>query len=325
MAELGWFGWALPEAYGGSGGTLVELGLIFQEAGRALAPVPLLSTIVPALGIALDGSEELKQDILPRVATGELILTWAFNEANPRLTEDSIRTTARADGNDYVINGRKLFVENFKAAQKCVVAARTDGGISLFLVDTDAAGISTTALTTLAKDKQYAVDFANVRTAKSNLLGTLNDGWSTVEKMNQRATALDCIMIAGAARKAMELAVEYAKYRVAFGRPIGTFQALSHMCVDMLIWVDGVELLTFEALWRLQAGLPAHVEVSSAKVFANEKCLAIFRNANIIHGGISFMREFDLNLWFRRGSAWTMKLGTVYEHRKVVADAILPR
>jgi alkylation response protein AidB-like acyl-CoA dehydrogenase len=323
MADLGWFGWVLPERYDGSGGTLVQLGIILNEVGRHLAPVPFWNTIVPALALVLEGSDQLKQEVLPAVSRGDMIMTWAFNEEKVRFTADSIQTTARAEGDDYVINGTKLFVESFTAADRCLVACRTDGGISLFLIDTKAPGISLTPLTTLAKDRQFAVDFNNVRTSKANLVGTLNQGWPLIEKLEERATALLCAQVAGAARKAMDLAVEYAKYRVAFGRPIAAFQTLSHTLVDMLISIDGVDLLTYEALWRIDNNLPAALEVSAAKAFANEKCKMIFRCANIIHGGISFIREFDLNLWFRKGSAWTMKLGTTTEHRAKIADMIL--
>jgi alkylation response protein AidB-like acyl-CoA dehydrogenase len=325
MADLGWFGWALPEEYGGSGGSLIQLGIILSEVGRALAPVPFLSTMVPAFAVAMAGSAELRGQILPAVARGQLIMTPAFQESSYRLTEDSIQTTARAEGDEFVINGEKRFVENFRAAEKCLVACRTGGGVSVLLVDTNSPDISETPLTTLAKDKQSVVEFRDVRTSKDNLIGSVDEGWSLIEKLQDRATALLCAQVLGAARKAMEIAVEWSKYRIAFGRPIATFQSLSHMLVDMLIWVDGAELLTYEAIWRLDHDLPASVEVSAAKAFTNEKCLAIFRGANVVHGGLSFMKEFDLNLWFRKGSAWTMKLGTTLEHRARVADAVLAR
>jgi alkylation response protein AidB-like acyl-CoA dehydrogenase len=328
MADLGWFGWILPSQYGGSEGTLIQLGIILNEVGRALAPVPFLTTMVPAMAVMMEGTDEQKQQILPAVANGDMILTYAFYEHHPRLTPDKIQTTATAQGDEYVISGKKMFVESFVAAQKCLVAARTPGtsgrdGISLFLVDTNASGISHTKLTTIAKDHQYAVDFENVRTSKSNLVGAEGQGWQLIEKLTDRATALICAQILGAARKAMELAVEWSKYRIAFGRPIGSFQSLSHMLVDQLIHIDGGELLTYEALWRLDNDLPAQVEVSAAKAFTNDKALSVFRGANVVHGGISFIREFDLNLWFRKGSEWTMKLGTTVEHRARVADALL--
>jgi len=127
----------------------------------------------------------------------------------------------------------------------------------------------------------------------------------------------------GATRKDMEMAVEWSKYRKAFGQPIGAFQSLQHMCADMLMWVDGGDLLTFEALWKLDQGLPASVEVSQAKAFCNERCQAVVRGCQVIHGGIGFIMEFDLQLWYRRVCAWTTRLGTAFEHRAKVASALL--
>ena len=198
-------------------------------------------------------------------------------------------------------------------------------GISLFLVDTDSPGISHTPLITIAKDKQSQVVFDGVRVPKASLVGELNQGWPVVERMLEQATALLCAQMVGATRKDAEMGIEYSKSRVAFGRPIGAFQSIQHLCADMIIWVDGAQLLTYEALWKMDQGLPASVEVSQAKSFCNEKCEAVVRSSQIIHGGIGFMMEFNLHLWFRRVSAWTMRLGTSFEHRGKVARALLDR
>ena len=329
MAGLGWFGLALPEKYDGQGASLVYLGIVLEEVGRAVAPVPFHSAMVPALTIARDGTEEQRKEILPAVSRGNLIMTWALMERDPRYIPESIHTEAVSDGDRYVINGTKLFVENFNVAGKCLLVCRTapaspsNEGLSLLLVDTDSPGISHTLLTTFGKDKQSDVVFDQVRVPKANLVGELNLGWPVAERMLERATALLCAQIVGAARKSAELGIEYSKNRVAFGRPIGAFQSIAHMCADMIIWVDGAQLLTYEALWKLDQGLPAATEVSAAKAFCNDRCEAVVRSSNIIHGGIGFMREFNLNLWFRRVSAWTMRLGTSFEHRAKVAQAIL--
>ncbi len=331
LAELGWLGLALPERYGGQGLPLTYLGLFLEEAGRAIAPVPLLSTLVPALTIADHGSEEQRRDVLPRVIKGDLVLTWALLEQDPRYVPASIHTEAVADDGGFLISGTKKFVENFEAAGLCLVACRTappgaDGeGISLFLVDTRAPGIAATPLTTIARDKQSHVTFERVRVPRSALVGELHRGWPVVQRMLERATALLCAQMVGAARMQAEMAIEYAKHRVAFGRPIGAFQSIAHACADMIIWIDGGGLLTYEALWRMDHGLPASIEVSQAKAFCNDKCMAVGRMANQIHGGIAFMREFNLNLWFRRIAAMTMKLGTSFEHRARVAAALLDK
>ena len=329
MASLGWVGMALPERYGGQGLSLTYLGIVLEEVGRHIAPVPLHSTMVAALTIANDGTEEQRRETLPAVCDGNMVLTWAFTEADPRFRPEAVKMEAGPDGGDYLISGTKMFVDNFNAAQKCLVVCRTDpasegeAGISLFLVDTNSPGITHTPLITLAKDKQCQVSFDKVRIPKSGLVGDLHKGWPVVERMLDRGTALLCAQIVGAARKDAEMAIDYAKNRVAFGRPIGAFQSIQHLCADMVVWVDGGQLLTYEALWRMDQGLPASIEVSQAKAFCNEKCEAVVRSSQIIHGGIGFMMEFNLHLWFRRVTAWTMRLGTSFEHRARIASALL--
>jgi alkylation response protein AidB-like acyl-CoA dehydrogenase len=329
VAELGWQGMCMPEKTGGSAMPLVYLGLVLREAGRALAPIPLHSTAVASLAIAHDGSAAQQEKYLPDVVTGKSVMTWAFTERDPRFIPDAVQMSAKAQGDNFVLNGVKLFVDNFLAADHCLVVARTTAGskgaqgLSLFIVDAKAKGISHAPLITLAKDKQCEVTFKDVPVPKANVIGPVGEAWPIVERMLDRGTALLCAQMVGAARKDIEMAIEYAKFRTAFGQPIGSFQSVQHMCADMQMWVDGGELLTFEALWRLDQGLPASVEVSQAKAFCNEKCEAAVRNSQSIHGGIGFMMEFDLQLWFRRVSAWTMRMGTSFEHRARIAHALI--
>ena len=328
-ADLGWQGLALPEQYGGSAMPLTYMGLVLEEVGRALAPLPLHSTVVAALAVARDGSEELCSAVLPGVAAGDAVLTWAFHEQNPQLVPEAVQCQAVADGNDFVINGRKMFVDNYVVADHCLVVCRTapasaaNAGLTLFLVDTKSAGLSQVPLVSLAKDKMSEVTFEDVRVPKGNMIGALNQGWPLAELMLEQATALLCAQMLGATRKDAEMAIEWSKYRKAFGQPIGAFQSIQHMCADMLMWIDGGNLLTYEALWKMDQGLPAGVEASQAKAFCNEKCEASVRICQGIHGGIGFMMEFDLQLWYRRVCAWTMRLGTAYEHRAKVARALL--
>ena len=329
MADLGWLGMSLPEQYGGQGLPLVYLGLIIEEMGRVMAPVPMHSTMVAALTIVSDGSDQQKQDILPAVADGKMVLTWAVHERDARLIPEAMNLEAKADGDGWILNGTKMFVDNFIVAERCLVACRTspasdaNQGISLFLVDPNGTGVNQTALVTLAKDKQSRVDFKDHRVESAALVGEVDQGWPIIEAMLDRGTALLCCQMVGAARKDSEMAIEYAKNRVAFGRPIGSFQSVQHMLADMLLHVDGGEMLTFEALWKMDQGLPASVEVSQAKAFCNEKCESVVRTSQVIHGGIGFMMEFDLHLWFRRVTAWSLRMGTTYDHRAKIASALL--
>ncbi len=329
MATLGWVGMALPERYGGQGLPLTYLGLVMEEVGRHIVPVPLHSTMTAALTIDADGTDGQRQEILPKVSNGDMVLTWAFSEADPRYRPESVKLEAKRDGDSFILNGTKMFVDNFNCAEKCLVVGRTTpgsqgtDGISLFLVDTSSQGISHQLLTTLAKDKQSQVVFDNVRVPGTALVGEEGAAWPIVEGMLDRATALLCTQMTGAARKDAEMAIEYSKNRLAFGRPIASFQSIQHICADMVMWIDGGQLLTYEALWRMDEGLPAGIEVSQAKAFCNEKCEAVVRSSQIIHGGIGFMMEFNLHLWFRRVTAWSLRLGTTFEHRARVARALL--
>ena len=329
MADLGWLGMSIPEQFGGQGLPITYLGLILEEAGRVMAPVPLHSTMVAALTLAAIGTDQQKQDILPAVSDGSMVLTWAVQERDARLIPDAIELDAKADGDGWILNGTKMFVDNFVVAERCLIAARTSPksgssqGISLFIVDPNGNGVNQTALVTLAKYKQSRVDFKDHRIERTALVGELDEGWPLVEAMLDRGTALLCCQMVGAARKDAEMAIEYAKNRVAFGRPIGSFQSVQHMLADMLLHVDGGEMLTFAALWKMDEGLPASVEVSQAKAFCNEKCESVVRTSQVIHGGIGFMMEFDLHLWFRRVTSWSLRLGTTYDHRARIASALL--
>ena len=329
ISDLGWFGMSLPETYGGQGLPLSYLGLISEELGRVIAPVPFLSTMVAALTIAADGTDQQKQSILPHISSGDMILTWAFQELNPKLNPESIRTTATETDGGYVLNGTKMFVDNYVAADKILVTCRTSpateisSGLSMFIIDTNLSGMVETPLVTIAKDKQSKVTFEGVKISKDDLIGELDQGWDIAVDMLDRGTALLCAQMVGAARKDIEIGIEYAKNRVAFGRPIGAFQSVQHMCADMTIWVDGAQMLTYEALWKMDEGIPASVDVSQAKAFCNDKCQAAVRSSQVLHGGMGFMMEFDLHLWYRRVCAWTMRLGTSFEHRARVSKALI--
>ena len=323
VAALDWIGLCLPESVGGQGFPVHAAGLLLEEVGRFVAPIPLHSTLTAALTIARHGSDELAARVLPAVCRGESILTVAFQERRSTRTGQRSSTTATRDGDEYVLTGVKHFVDNFAAAARCVVAAADGQGVSLFVIDTDLPGISHTPLVTLAKDQQSKVRFDHVRVPASALLGEAGQGQPILDAMIDYGTALLCSQMAGATRRDAEFAIEHAKNRVAFGRPIGAFQSIQHLAADMLIAVDGTELLTREALWRVGADLPATVEVSQAKAFASEKCVFVCRSSQQIHGGIGFMMEFDLHLWYRRVVAWSLRYGTVAEHRARIARALL--
>ena len=326
MAEQGWLGVSLPEEAGGQALPLSYLGLVFEEVGRTIAPIPLLGTMVAALILARHGSAG-QRALLPQVAAGELMLTYAVQEPNCRWSVDAVALGGRVEGDHLVLSGQKAFVDNVRGARHCLVVFRMlDGsGIGLALVEPDASGITITDLITTAGDAEAMVRFDGVRVPLSARVGTAETGRAIALELMDLAAAFTTTLMVGAAGEATHRAVEYAKQRNAFGQPIGSFQAIQHMAADMTIGVDGAQLLVREALSRMSLGLPAAVEVSQAKAFANEKCLMAARMAQQIHGGMGFIAEFDQQLWYRRIAAWSLRCGTAPEHRARVAEALLDR
>ena len=326
VAELGWLGISLPEACGGQELPLSYLGLLFEELGRQIAPVPMLGTMVTALILARHGSAA-QRDFLPQVVEGKLILAYAVQERDCRWSPDAVALAGKVEGDQLVLTGEKAFVDNFRSAGRCLVAFRMlDGsGLGLALVDTKALGISVTDLVTTAGDAEATVRFEGVRVPVADMVGAPASGRSIVLELMDLAAAFTAALMVGAAGEATRRAVEYAKQRNAFGQPIGSFQAIQHMAADMTIGVDGAQLLVREAIFRISHGLSARVEVAQAKSFASEKCLSAVRMAQQIFGGIGFIAEFDQQLWYRRVAAWSLRCGTAPEHRVLVAESLLDR
>lgn len=325
LAELGWIGISLPEDCGGQGLPLTYLGLIMEEVGRHLAPIPMHSTMVPALVLARYGSAS-QRELLAQVTEGKLILCHAIQGPGGSWAADGRGLIARQEGADIVLDGQRTFVDNFAIAGKCLVLYHFESGeVGAALIDTLLPGVTRTDLVTTAKDGECHVRFENVRVAVGDVIDAGIGAQDMANWLCDLSAALMTAQLVGAARRDMEFAVEYAKQREAFGQPIGSFQSLQHLAADMLIAVDGAQLLVREAIWRLSRDLPASIEVSQAKAFAGDKCIFVGRSAQQIHGGIGFMMECDLQLWYRRIVAWSLRCGSVLEHRRRVAAALLDR
>jgi len=325
FCELGWAGIALATESGGQGLSLTSMGVVMEEVGRHIAPLPFHSTIIPALVLSRHGTAKQKA-LLPGIASGDTLLSFAVQEGSGEWWPDSAQTIAQRSGEALVLNGRKHFVDGFASSATCMVVVRVisehgeDEGISCVLVHTNAPGIRNETLAPTAKDSQGVIDFLDVHVSADAIVG---GGISAARMLTDYATAFSVSLLEGAARRTMEMAVAYVKQREAFGQAIGAFQVIQHMAADMLNAVDGTQLLVHEAIWLLDHGFPAEVEISQAKAFANEKCLMVARMAQQFHGGIGFIAEFDLNLWYRRITSWALRYGTTYEHRARVARALL--
>ena len=329
MAELGWMGLVIPEEYDGMGMSYLDLVVLLEEMGRACLTGPYFSTVVLGGYTVMEaGSEEQKKELLTKIANGEIILALALTEPSAKYEASAIAVSAKAQGDDYVIDGTKLFVENAHIADYLIVAARTkeggnaEDGISLFLVDAKSPGIATTVLKTMAGDKQCEVIFDKVKVPKKNLLGGLDKGWPVMEKMLEKATVGLCAQMVGGAQMALEMSVTYAKERVQFGRPIGSFQAIQHYCANMVTDVDGSKFVTYEAAWKLSEGLDASMEVSMAKAWTSEAYRRVTLLGHQIHGGIGFCIDHDMPLYFKRAKAAEPTFGDPDWHREKVAQEL---
>jgi alkylation response protein AidB-like acyl-CoA dehydrogenase len=320
--ELGLQSLVIPEEYGGQGFTYVELTVVLEEMGRALLAAPFYSTVVLATNAVLhSGDEAAKKEILPGIASGETIATLALTEPNGKWDLSGVEATATQDGDGWTIDGTKMFVLDGHVADVIIVAARTGAGLSLFKVDGDAAGLTRTPLATMDQTrKQAKLEFSGV---PATLIGT--DGGA--EEVLGRVLDLAVVALAaeqvGGAQKVLDMSVEYAKDRVQFGRPIGSFQAIKHKCADMLLEVESAKSAAYYAAWcaaELNDELP---EVAClAKAYCSE---AYFHSAaeNIqIHGGIGFTWEHPAHLYFKRAKSSELLFGDPTYHRELLAQRL---
>lgn len=329
MADLGWTGLVFPEAYGGSGMTFLDLSVLIEELGRALAPSPFLPTVVYCgLSILAAGTEEQKKHFLPKIAKGDMIMTLALTEPSATWDAGGITVKATAEGDDFAISGTKLFVPDAHIANYLLVVARTkegkhkEEGITLFLVDAKSPGIKLNALKTMGSDKQFEVIFNKVKVPKKNILGKLDHGWSVIQDLLPKATLAQCAHMVGGSQQVLEMTVAYAKERVQFGKPIGSFQAIQHKCANMATDVDGSRFITYQAAWKLNEGLNCALEVSMAKAWVSEAYRRTCAEGHQIHGGIGFIKDHDMQLYYRRAKASELAFGDADYHRELVAQQI---
>jgi alkylation response protein AidB-like acyl-CoA dehydrogenase len=319
MAELGWPGLALPEEWGGQGLGIVDLAVLFEEMGYALAPSPLLSTTVAGLALALNGRNEQKDRWLRPLARGEARGTVALFDAGTPARIGEFAMEAREDGDGVVLDGEKVLVMDAASADFFLVAT-TDG--RRHLVERDADGV------TIAPEKSidltrrlYSVRFDDVRVGAES---TLDGGQEEYLPVLHRACVAIAAESTGIAQRTMEMAVEYAKDRQQFGRPIGAYQAVSHRCAQMLLETENSRSAVYGAAWAADAepeSLP--LAASMAKAYASDAGWRVPDASIQVHGGIGFTWEHDLHFFLKRGKANAATFGTASWHRDRVADLVL--
>ena len=320
--QLGLTGLIVPEEYGGSGFGYGELVVVLEEMGRTLVCAPYFSTV--ALGtnaILAAGDEQARKDLLPGIASGAVIATLAVAEEDGSWDSRDLRLEARRSGDGYVLTGQKMYVIDGHIADLIIVVAQLDGGIAFFAVSGDAHGLDRELLPTLDMTRKQARLAFNGTPAR--LIGS-------PERAEQAlATTLDLAVIAlaaemvGGAQRCLDMSVDYAKTRVQFGRPIGSFQAIKHKCADMLLEVESARSAAYYAAWAAAAGSDECPAVASlAKAFCSEAYFHAAAENIQIHGGIGFTWEHDAHLYFKRAKSCELLLGDSDYHRELLAQRI---
>jgi len=317
--ELGLQGLAVPEEYGGSGFGYADLGIVFEETGRALLCAPYLATVALAAEALLRcDDEKARGDFLPGIASGDTVATLALTEENGRWTEQGVHLAAREEGG-WRLTGVKTYVPDGHLADLLLVVARTPSGTSLFAVEGDAPGVTRSALPTLDQTrKQARLAFADT---PARLLGTEGTAWPAIERTLATASVLLAAEQVGGAAAALDAAVAYAKIRVQYGRTIGSFQGIKHKCADMLVEIESARSAAYGGLWALDAGDETEIAVAAAlaRVFCSE-AYALVAGDNIqVHGGIGFTWEHPAHLYLKRAKSSEVLLGTPSYHRELLA------
>jgi alkylation response protein AidB-like acyl-CoA dehydrogenase len=311
LAEMGFLGVAIPESYGGTGAGHLELCVIAEEMGRALAPVPFSSTVyLAAEALMLAGGEAQKQKLLPAIAKGDAIGTLALFEGKGNPSPQAVKLAASGG----VLNGVKKPVPDAAIADFAIVAARTGSGgretdISLFVVDVKSDGVEAKALTNVDPTRgQGELVFRN---CKAEPLGRAGEGWSIITQVLDRAAVLTAFEQVGGADRALEMGRDYALDRVAFGRPIGSFQAVKHMLADMYVSATLARSNCYYGAWALSTNASELPEAAAAaRISATQAFQHCAKNNIQVHGGMGFTWEFDCHMYYRRSNALALGLGS---------------
>jgi alkylation response protein AidB-like acyl-CoA dehydrogenase len=321
-SQLGLQGLAIPEEHGGSGFTYVELIVVLEEMGRSLLCAPYFSTVALAANAILSsGDDAAKKELLPGIASGDTIATLGFTEDNGRWDEGGIATTATRAGDGWTLDGHKMFVLDGHVANLLVVAARTPAGLSLFAVDGNAPGLTRTPLATMDQTRKQAR--LELSGTPARLIGADGGAAAGLSKtLDLAAVALAAEQVGGAQR-CLDMSVEYAKQRVQFGRPIGSFQAIKHKCADMLLEVESAKSAAYYAGWAAaEASDELPVVASLAKAYCSDAYFHAAAENIQIHGGIGFTWEHDAHLYFKRAKSSELLLGDPTYHRELLAQRI---
>lgn len=322
-AELGLQGLAVPVELGGAGLGSVEQALVLEEMGRALLCAPYFATAVLAVAaLRASGDEAAQRALLPGIADGSIVATLAVAEEDGAWAVDRLRTCARRDGDGWVLDGRKRYVIDGASADRLLVAALADGAPSLFVVDGDAVGLTRRAVRTIDMTRRQAE--LTLEGAPARLVGVEGGAAAIIERTLTHAIVALAAEQIGGAQCCLEMSVDYAKLRVQFGRPIGSFQAIKHKCADLLLAIESAKSAAYYAAWAAadeSTELP--LVASLAKALCSDAYVQAAAETIQIHGGLGFTWEHDAHLYFRRARSSAVMLGSPVHHRELAAAHLM--
>ncbi len=326
MADMGWMSLLIPEDYGGYGGKFLDLAVLLSEMGYYRLPGPFFSTaVLGGLTLMEAANDAQKAEFLPDLASGKRIFTLAWTETDGLYTPEGLKIPARQRGDEYVLSGTKLFVPDAHVADLIICVARTEEtgnpseGLSLFLVDATAAGLSVNELDTMAGDKQHELIFNQVVVPGYRLMGRQGNAWQVMKKILLMAAVAKAAEMLGGGERVMELVLPWIKERVQFGRPVGSFQAVHHHCANMLTYLDTFKYLTYQTAWRISEGLAFEKDAAMCKAWASDSYRKLVALGHQAMGGIGFMEEHDLQLYFKHAKTSEIMFGDADFHRELVA------
>jgi alkylation response protein AidB-like acyl-CoA dehydrogenase len=327
LGELGLLGLTLPEQYGGSGSSLLEGVILYEELGRSLAPTPHFVSCVLAAGALLHGgSDAQKDEWLPKLASGASVFTVAWNEPDNGFGPRGVELRAEPSGDGFTLSGTKYHVAFASSSERIVVLARTgdgEGDIDLFLVDPSATGVTLDQRMTIASDNQYRLDLDGVAVSASDRIGEAGTGWTTWQKVMQEAMILAAAQANGGAEHTLEITVQYSKDREQFDKPLGSFQALAHYMADAKTRIDGSKTLNYEAAWAHSVGHPVAKLAAMSKLFACNTYRDTTAMAQQIFGGVGFTVEYEVQLYFRRAKQLQISWNDTRRCEDLIAAAVL--
>jgi alkylation response protein AidB-like acyl-CoA dehydrogenase len=325
MAQLGWMGLTVPEAYGGSGLGLLDLAIVAEEMGGVVLPGPYFSTVALALPAIVElGTDEERERLLPAIADGSMKATVAWVEADGVWRGGGFGCRAESDGARVIVNGQKLFVSDARSADVIFVVADGPDGTGIFAIGADNPGLEIRPMTGMDETRKLDVVTLNgVAVDASARLGGRVVERAALDRLLDIAKTMLAAEMCGAAAAVVDLSVEYAKIREQFGRPIATFQALQHKMADMKVALENARSLTYYAAWALDNGAEdARLACAMAKAYASEACVGVVAEGIQVHGGIGFTWEHDAHLYFKRVKSGELTFGDATANREIVAELL---